>query len=327
MLTRMRLLRGATALLYIGPLLAGLSGFGWEMVAPFVAIFVVWLVVLRPEQWPAVPEEWLTREAGLVLLTQVLSQVLLVSVLFAIGRGLGGVADFASIVNPIVPLTISFLAIPLCRMLWDARAAADLGYFLDEEAEAAHAPRSLVEAGAAVVPLLNLPDNAPDAEVSAGLSRMLDVAYPELRLRALAAALDRPARSHAALRRGLVFWTSEPEVVAPGTVGDVMALSFAFCGNDPDLLRLYTPRALALIAAFPNRGPGFPSPLSLRETAAMVAGPTPNSDLPRHLLDDLHDGLLALAKAVEKTLPPWAEPLGADQGVVTPATSRRAQRA
>jgi hypothetical protein len=302
MLTRMRLLRGATALLYIGPLLAGLCGFGWGMVAAFVAIFVVWLMVLRPEQWPATPDEWLTGQAWLAALSQVLSQVLLVAVLFGIGRGFGGIAGFLPMVSPYVPLTLSFLAIPLCRMLWDAREAADQGYFLDDEAAEAHAPRALVEAGTAIVPLLNLPDNAKDADVSNAVVQSLDVSNPEVRLRALAAGLDRPARSPPALRRGLLLWISEPEVVAPGHVPNAMALALAFAGKDPDLLRMYAPRALALIAAFPDRAADFPAPEELRDAAALAAGPAAASDLPRHLLDDLRDGLNALAKAVEKAL-------------------------
>jgi hypothetical protein len=299
MLTRMRLLRGATTLLYIGPLLAGLCGFGWEMVAPFVAIFVVWLMVLRPEQWPASPDEWLTGQAWLAALTQVLSQVLLVAVLFGIGRGFGGIAGFLPMVSPYVPLSLSFLAIPLCRMMWDAREAADQGYFLDDEAAEAHAPRALVEAGTAIVPLLNLPEAAKDAEISAALTHTFDVLNPEIRLRALAAALERPSRRHAALRRGLMQWVSEPEVVAPGHIPNSMAMAFGFAGDDPDLLRIYTPRALALIAAFPDRATDFPAPDALREAAARAAGPNAASDLPRHLLDDLRDGLNALAKAVE----------------------------
>jgi hypothetical protein len=300
MLTRMRLLKGATALLYIGPLFAGLSGMGFGMVAPFVAIFVVWLMVLRPEQWPATSDEWMTGQAWLAAFGQVLSQILLVAVLFAIGRGLGGIAGFDFAINPIVPLTFSFLAIPACRMLWDAREAAEMGYFLDEEAEAAHAPLAAAEAGAAIIPLLNLPDNAPDALVAEAIARSTDAADVGLRLRALDAALAKPDRSHAALRRALVLWTSEPELVAPGQVPNAMALAYSFAGNNPDLLRLYVPRALALIAAFPNRADGFPAADDLRRSAASLAGG--GSDLPAHLLEDLREGLLALAKSVEAAL-------------------------
>jgi hypothetical protein len=302
MLTRMRLLKGATALLYIGPLFAGMCGFGWGLVVPFTFIFVVWLMVLRPEQWPSAPQEWLTGSAWLAAMAQVLSQVALIAILFGIGRGIEGLAGFLPEVNPVLPLSISFLAIPLCRMLWDAREAADHGYFLDEDAEAAHAPRAVAEAGQAIVPLLNLPDDAAAAQVAVAVSRALSVATADLRLKALVAALANPARSHLALRQGLILWASEPEVVAPGHVPQAMSAAFSFAEGNPDLLRLYVPRAIALVTAFPNRAGGFPAPARLRQSAAAAAGADPHADLPAHLRDDLRDGLRALARGIEAAL-------------------------
>ncbi|MBA3910045.1 MAG: hypothetical protein C0524_09180 [Rhodobacter sp.] len=295
-------MKGATTLLYIGPLFAGLSGLGWEMVGPFVAVFVIWLMILRPEQWPASVQEWLTAPALGAALAQVLSQILLVAVLIALGRGFGAVSGFMPVVNPIFPIAVSFLAIPLCRVLWDAREAADRGVFLDEEAEAAQAPRAAAEAGSAIVPLLNLADDAPDSTTTADVSRILGVAGAELRLNALTAALRQPDRSNASLRRALVLWASEPEIVAPGRVPTAMANAFEIARHDPDLLRLYAPRALALIGAFPDRAEGFPAPADLRAAAADEPGANPDSDLPAHLLADLREGLNALALAVEKAL-------------------------
>jgi hypothetical protein len=298
MLTRIRLVKGATALLYIGPLIAGLCGFGWSMVAQFAAIFVVWLMVLRPEQWPSSPREWLTGVAWLAAFAQVLSQVVLVAVLFAIGRGLGGLAGIGTVtVNPMLPLSISFVAIPLCRILWDSREAADLGYFLDEEAESAHAESAAGDAGNAIIPLLNLPDAAPDAEVSATVAEVLSVVTADLRLDALTAALAKPSRSHAALRRALVLWATEPEIVAPGLLPGGMAKAFSIANGNQDLLRLYVPRAVALLAAFPNRATDFPEPQLLTEVAK--ADPAPGEDLPAHLQADLRDGLFALARSIE----------------------------
>jgi len=301
--TRIRLLRGATALLYIGPLLAGLSGLGWGMLAPFVGIFVVWLMILRPEQWPATPEEWLTGTAWGAALTQLLSQILLVSILLALGRGLGAVAGFLPEMNPIFPLAVSFLAIPLCRVLWDAQEAAYHGIFLDDEAAAAQAPRAATEASAAVVPLLTLADDAPDAPTSAAVATVLKAVRADLRLNAFTAALARSDRSHAALRRALILWASEPEIVAPGRVPSAMASGFAIAGRNADLLRLYVPRAMALIAAFPDRANSFPTPAQLRDAAAEGPETDPYSDLPAHLRADLRDGLQALARAVETALP------------------------
>lgn len=313
---RMRLLKGATALLYIGPLFAGICGFGWGLVLPFTAIFVVWLMILRPEQWPASPEEWLTGRAWLAALAQVLSQVALVAVLFGVGRGIGAVAGVLPVVNPVLPLSVSFLAIPICRMLWDARAAADQGIFLDDEAAAAHLPRVAAEAGNAVTPLLNLPDDAPDSRVSEAVARILGGTGGDVRLKALTAALSNPARSHAALRRALVMWATEPEIIAPGRVPHAAASAFAIAEGNPDLLRLFVPRALALVAAFPFRAQGFPTAARLRQAAAAGMSTDPNADLPAHLRDDLCDGLRALARAVETALQetpetPAAEPVRA----------------
>jgi hypothetical protein len=303
MLTRMRLVKGIAALLYVGPLIAGLCGFGWSMVLSFTAIFVVWLMVLRPEQWPSTPGEWLTAQAWLAALAQVLSQLLLVGILFGIGRGLGGLADIGTVdLDPLLPLSISFLAIPLCRMLWDAREAASQGYFLDDEAEVAHSENAAGAAATAIIPLLNLPDTAPDNTVTAAVAEALDVPAAELRLNALAAALANPSRSHAALRRSLVFWATEPEIVAPGQVAESMAKAFDISNGNLDLLRLYVPRAMALISAFPTRATDFPQPHRLREVAENL----PESDLPAHLQSDLSDGLRALARAVEAALGPQA---------------------
>jgi hypothetical protein len=302
MLTRIRLLKAATALLYVGPLFAGISGLGWGMVAPFVAIFVVWLMVLRPEQWPATPQEWLTLPAWGAALAQVLSQILLVTVLLATGRGIGALASFLPAVNPILPLALSFLAIPLCRMLWDAREAANQGVFLDDEAEIAQVPRAAAEAAAAVIPLLNLPEGATDAEVMSKTANALSGLAAELRLDALAAALSRPDRNHAALRRALVLWCSEPEVVAPARVSRAMARGFGFADGSPDLLRLYVPRAIALVAAFPDRASEFPVPQDLRDVTKGGFSVDEASDLPAHLRADLCDGLLVLARNLENAL-------------------------
>jgi hypothetical protein len=140
MLTRMRLVKGLAALLYIGPLIAGLSGLGWDMVAPFAAIFVVWLMVLRPSNGRQPPSEWLTGQAWLAALAQVLSQV-------ASGRRpawhrarpwRGGEHRRRSSTDPAAG---RLLPVPSrsagCSGIRER--GRQPGYFLDDEAEAAHA--------------------------------------------------------------------------------------------------------------------------------------------------------------------------------------------
>ncbi len=299
MVNHLRGLKVLSLLLYIGPLVAGMSGLGPGMIAPFVGIFVVWLMVLRPEQWPSTPEEWLTGHAWGAALTQVLSQTLLVCVLLAVGRGLGAVANIPPRLDPVLPLALSFLAIPLCRMFWDSGEAAKVGVFLDADAEAAHAPRAASQAAAAIVPLLNLADDMADALTADAVTKVMEPAGAELRLKAIVAALSHPDRSHAALRRALVLWATEPEIVAPGVLNGVMASAFEIAGSNTDLLRLYVPRALALIGAFPNRASSFPAPERLHKVAAEAFSADPKQDLPADLRKDLREGMLALARAVE----------------------------
>jgi len=138
----------------------------------------------------------------------------------------------------------------------------------------------------------------------------MNVASAGLRLQALAAALSRPDRSHVALRRALVVWATEPEVVAPGLVPDTMRHAFGIADHNADLLRLFVPRAIALIQAFPDRAAEFPTPQSLRDAAADDPGSDPFSDLPDHLRADLRDGLHALAHSVGQALN--AEPVEAE---------------
>jgi hypothetical protein len=81
-----------------------------------------------------------------------------------------------------------------------------------------------------------------------------------------------------------------------------MERGFAFADGNPDLLRLYVPRAIALIAAFPDRAADFPSPQALRGAAEGGFAADGVSDLPAHLRADLCDGLVALARSLERVL-------------------------
>ena len=116
---RRRFMMVANALLYFGPLLAGLGGFGWGYVPLFTAIFVLWLIVLQPMEFPINKREWLLLDAWVAVCGRAVVQLLFVAVLFGIGRGIGGVLGAVVGYPPMLPLAISFLSIPLARMIWD----------------------------------------------------------------------------------------------------------------------------------------------------------------------------------------------------------------
>ena len=129
---RLRLLMGATALLYFGPLLAGLGGLGWAQVPVFVAIFVLWLIILRPQHWPKTLTDWQKPAALISVAAQTATQALLVVVCFGVGRGIGGVTGFSLALPVLLPVGISLLSIPLCRMIWDPRKGQQIDRLLDD---------------------------------------------------------------------------------------------------------------------------------------------------------------------------------------------------
>jgi hypothetical protein len=103
---RSRAMMGANALLYFGPLIAGLGGAGWGMVPVFTAVFVLWSFVVKVGE---------TQPAS-VLVTQVLVQTLIIAICFGIGRGIGGVLDSMPPIPYYLPIALSFLSLPLARM-------------------------------------------------------------------------------------------------------------------------------------------------------------------------------------------------------------------
>lgn len=186
---RQKLLMGATALLYLGPLLAGMGGFGWLVVPVFVAIFTLWLMVMRPQDWPQVAADWRSRPMLVGLAARVMVQVLLVVVMFGIGRGVGGVLGVLPPLPAMLPLAISGLAIPLSRMIWDpwqAGVALQTTGGLEQDV-----------ALAITRPLADLPSATADAELHAHLAALAE----QLSAADLAQALqDHAARSWSARR-------------------------------------------------------------------------------------------------------------------------------
>ena len=119
---RRRVLQIATACLYLGPLLAGIGGYGWAVVPVFAAIFLLWLIVLRPQEWPQSRADWLQPDAMVAMAARGVMQLLLVVLCFGIGRGLAGVAGLHLNLPFMGPIFLSFLAIPLARIAWPPRA-------------------------------------------------------------------------------------------------------------------------------------------------------------------------------------------------------------
>jgi len=289
---RVRYLQAVTAFLYMGPLLAGLSGFGWAMLTPFVSVFVLWLILLRPHQWPQTYAEWLDWQAVTAAVSQILSQILLVAVLFGLGRGIGGVLGLEPQVHPFLPLGMSMAALPLMRLVWDPERALAEGVTIDA---LARAPSRRVagrkSSAAQVADLLALPDDADSQLALVLLHEASESGDGWAVAKALAEALPQaPETRHGALRQAVIHWATDPAIHAAGAVPGGLGAAFAAAGRDPALLRIVAPRAVALAQAMPDRADQFPDPATLDRLA--------QSGVPA----DVERSLMALANALRTGL-------------------------
>jgi hypothetical protein len=325
---RLRLLMATTALLYLGPLLAGLAGQGWEVVPVMALIFVLWLQILRPHEWPRDLAAWRRPKVWARAAARAAVQLLLVVVLFGIGRGIGGVAGVLPLWHPALPVAVSFLSIPLSRLVWDpwkmqaterlldeaiaTLRAPDLGAAdlrppalrppaLRAPARGAEALRAQV-AAASVAELLALPETTAPADLVAAVDEVVAQDGGGVALAALVAALPPGGPARPALRRAVIDWAVDPDRVARAQPWGTVRAAMAVAGQDAALLRHVVPRATRLAGALPHLAEGFPSTPDLFDTLAGVDAP------------DLREGLLDLIRTLERARDPEAGAQGAGWG-------------
>ncbi len=272
---RLRLVMGATALLYLGPLFAGLGGFGWSVVPVFVAIFLVWTLIMRPQNWPKTAADWSRPEALVTLVAQSLMQVLLVTLCFGIGRGIGGVLGALPPFPLMLPIALSFLSIPLARLLWDPRKAETMDRFLDDaiaQVERGPAPNAAYADQFALTarllaPVQALADGTSD-DVVAHHVRALSAHTDHAVIRdVLLHAAGAGTASRTGLR-ALILHATDP-VVAEALAGSgYVTRAFAAAGQDGGLLLLFARRCAALLQEDDQAWWDCPQPDLLRHAAA-----------------------------------------------------------
>lgn len=271
----MLLFKIVTLMLYAGPLLAGLAGHGWSVLPAFAVVFVLWQIVMRPADWPREVARW--SESGVLTgaFARVALMIVLVAVMFGIGRGIGGVAGHLSGLPAGAALTLSFLAVPLARLLWnpqdlggaDGLLAGAIDPLIARQDEAADP----AEAAQAIRPLLMLTDDTPDATARAGMTELLSGAGVAARLRALAAGLAAAPGAHLAARRGLILWAADSVVAERQLGAAAQTHAFEAAAGDAALLRLFADEMLPLIVALPEAWYDFPLTEKVREVAATEA--------------------------------------------------------
>jgi hypothetical protein len=288
---RSQLLMGASALLYLGPLLAGLIAMGWSAVPLFIALFALWLVVMRPVQWPRDLAEW-NAKTVLAAAAQIAVNAVIVVALFGIGRGIGGVAGFVPHIPELVPVGLSFLATPLSRLVWDPARDGEI-----DLARTGTPPALPFNSGPQddmVKTLLALSEDADPILTADAIEVALCGPSAKARLTALTEALHRQAAPRRSLREALILWATDPSRGPEEGLSGVQSDAFVIAGRDDLMLHLFAHRALPLIVAKPGLWSSFPT-VDEVEKARDAAQP-----------ENLQAALSELARQLHATTPPEA---------------------
>lgn len=274
---RLRMLQVATACLYMGPLLAGLGGYGWRVVPVFVAIFLLWLIAMRPQEWPQSRADWQQPDTWLAMAARAVVQLLLVVLCFGIGRGLAGVAGLHLSLPFMGPILLSFLAVPIGRLAWPPQRAQELDRFLDDAIAAVDATQVPPDAADRLAdlrlfaarltePLSDLRDDTRPSVIEAHLQALQTHLPPDTLLDALHNRLASP-RNGRVLRRAFILQATDPMVAEAcrGRAAPVTALQVA--GDDPELLALFAQRCSALLDADADAWGDCPNESALSDAA------------------------------------------------------------
>ena len=260
---RYRLFLITAALLYLGPLVAGLAGYGWPMIPVFAAIFLLWLLIMRPAMWPVKARDWLTPHFISKFLLSALVQAATVGFCFGVGRGIGGTMGALANVPVWVPPLMSLLAIPLSRIFWNPalispemtgyldQASADILALCAQEAVLARENSTSTAAPSDLClvwlgKILALPEDTTDHHILALLADALAQVKPLALLNAMAEPAE--LRQHSAtLRRAFVLLATETEVAGKLLGQGQLARAFDMAGEDAARLRLYAERTLMVL--------------------------------------------------------------------------------
>ncbi len=276
-MNRLMLMKLVVLMLYAGPLVAGLAGHGWRVVPAFVAVFLLWQIIMRPQDWPREPARWREPAQMAGAAARVAILIVIVAVLFGIGRGIGGIAGHLPEMSMALPLALSFLALPLARLIWSPEQEAEMDAFLDEAIDRINAASVEGEdpetAAREISPLLLLPDDTPDGPARAGVEAILSAGSTALRLRALMQALKAAPGHHMAVRRGLVLWAADPLVAEEYFGTALLADAFDAAEGDEPLMTLFAQNALPVIVELPRTWGDFPETARVRTAAAMATDP------------------------------------------------------
>ncbi len=274
-----------SALVYSGPLYAGLSGHGITIVPAFAAIFMLWLYVVRPFDWPQTPEAWRTPRAIAWPLLVFSTQMVLVTFCIILGRGMAAVAGLHPPLPGLLPILISMLGVTTARLLQPPEA----NY-------AFRGPGQGLEIGSGIldVSVPPMPGQPVDAAFVEGvLMHLSDLGPRQAPREAIAevvssvekAGMGAPVLKALAASRGDTVVQAQAQamlalspIIARGVTGEGLigkSITRALSTWVPQVIEDTARDALALVEIMPSAAAEMPSATRLEAAAKAIAGGGP----------------------------------------------------
>ena len=244
----------ATTLLYMGPLLAGLAGFGWQMIVEFTLILTLWLVVMRPVGAGG----WRNPSVIGAFLVRVALQAAVVSFCLAIGRGIGGTMGALPLLPVWVPPLMSLMAVPLARIFLNpapvdakpAGAEIPTGDGTMPPGTDVANPGDGVDAMPWVKRLAQLPEAAREQDLMVLIAAALQEIPPLVLLDAMSKAIETQGQTQSqSLRRAFVMAVTDTDIAGKLLGQGLLSRAFDLAGEDAARLRLFADRCARLLRA------------------------------------------------------------------------------
>lgn len=315
---RLRLYLATTALLFLGPVLAGWGGAPLAAWPIFAGIFMIWVILMRPQDWPHSAD---AARAGRVAMSILVLAALALAFL-ALGWLLAALIAPPILLGVWPGVLLALVAVPLSRLVLGPSKARALDGVLDDTI----AQIRLAEAGAPAAtlttdPRADLRRRAAEAEVMAVIDFVPDT--PPDRIATVMAELvtrfgarrlidgfalqQGGGRMNAAQRRALVMLATDPAQQTALTGMDAPMLAFRASVGDAALLQVFASRYTPLLESHPTLLPDGPPNRLLRDAEkAHAAAPATVAALRR-----LRERQIALADAQRATAKGKAAPLAA----------------
>jgi hypothetical protein len=255
---------------------------------------VLWLFIMRPADWPRDHAAWEKSDTWVRAAAQSAVQALLVAFSMAVGSGMAGIAGVALPLPVMVPVVISFMAIPISRLIWDPTDETRFGGLVNEALGKIGVPVGLSDeaeielADELTAPLSKLPDSTKPAVVENHLKAMAGHVSAKALLKSLTSQIKAPDVP-VATKVAFILRVTDPALVLKDQPVPAPAQAFALAKGDTALMELFLQRSLPVMRQHKTLWSSFP------QAEDIVSATGEHSDLAGPLLE--------LADLIEKAKP------------------------